>query len=102
VPGAPGTEFLRASLGPGSTRFAEARLLLLCAAGSSPAPCCEAGYKLMSWEALPGLARAGSSTEMLLCLPGTFRRALPKHPPLPAPTAGCSSFLLAVFKSWQY
>lgn len=64
------------------------RMLLLCAAGSSPAPCCEAGYKLMSWEALPGLARAGSSTEVLLSasralLGEPFQSILPSQPPQP-------------------
>lgn len=56
-------------------------------AGLPPAPCCEAGCRLMSWEALPGLARAGFSTEVVLCLPGTsgepFHSILPSLPPQP-------------------
>lgn len=64
------------------------RMLLLYAAGSSPTPCCEAGCKLMSWEALPGLARAGSSTEVLLAasralLGEPFQSILPSQPPQP-------------------
>lgn len=51
----------------------------------------------MSWEALPRLAQAGFCTEVVLSASkALFGRALPQHPPLPAPTAqqrGEESFL---------